>query len=111
MRSTLKADVISYFMATLLSLTAGDAHARVITVVCNTVEHSAIGNPDTHHRWELMFDVTREIVWQAADGWKPATITANKISWGNESLDRTTLIYSVYGIPQDGTTCSYLNAK
>jgi hypothetical protein len=52
-----------------------------------------------------MLDTTRGIVWQAADGWRPAAITRNKISWGEESLDLGTLTYFVYGVPQNNTTC------
>ena len=105
MRSNLKAAIMCCFIVTLLSMTARDAHAQLITVVCDTVEHSAMGNPDKHHRWELMFEMDREIVWQPADGWKRATITGNKISWEDEALDRTTLTYFVDGVPQDNTTC------
>jgi hypothetical protein len=92
-------------MVTLVSMAAGDAHAQAITVVCDTVEHWAMGNPYTHHRRELMFDMTRKIVWNPADGWRAATITGNKISWGEESLDRMTFTYFVDGVPQHNTTC------
>jgi hypothetical protein len=111
MRYKLMAEIMCCFMVILLSMTARDAHAQVITVLCDTVEHSAMGNPDTHHKWELMFDLSREIVWQTEDGWKPATITGNKISWGDESLDRTTLTYFVDSVPQNDTTCRITTKK